>query len=205
MAEDLRTRIARRRREQVEQYAAQVAPLLGPGERVRGAARVTGDPLLPPPLPRRLRPQRPPTGDGRPFELGARLMLLLDGPFKPLRALWRVPHGDPLRGGWASRAGEVLRLLRSGPLRHRYAMYDEAVLVFTDHRVLLLDAGDGECFGEFPRAELVVGEPKRRPLRQATRVDLRFTDGSLLALLGARGDDVEELRALLGGRPAQAG
>jgi hypothetical protein len=196
---------ARRQREEQGRFDREVSPWLRPQERVRGVVEFRLDEFTPRCAPRRLRAAKPVPPQGWDDSPGYRL----------IRTLWwgtlgllvtaymvirRPIHGFPFRGGWSSQAGQFLLMVLRGPSRHRLYENDEACLVFTDHRVLVLHRQSAEFLGELALSQLVVGEPKERPFRQAERVDLSFTDGSLLALDAGLSNKSKLLRDLLAGR-----
>ncbi|MCC9308690.1 hypothetical protein LN042_16640 [Kitasatospora sp. RB6PN24] len=190
----------RARREELDEV---ISPWLRPPERERGATEVTVDVFAPHRVPRRLRATKPaPPGGWRrgPTERLDRVVIAVLEPVSAvLRFFRKFPHGLPFRGGWSSQAGRFLIMVRTGPSTHRYHENNEAVLVFTDRRVLVLHPGSGERLGELALDQLVVGAPKERPWRQPGRVDIRFTDGSLLAV-ECRHFVNDVLRSLLAGR-----
>ncbi|MFF7632080.1 hypothetical protein ACFZB9_02850 [Kitasatospora sp. NPDC008050] len=200
----LLTEIAAREAQREQATRDLISPWLQPQERVRGAMDVELHGLIPMRVPRRLRIAKPVPPDG--WDTGPAdhvfrfIAIALLGPrVVAVRILWQYPHGRPFKGGWASQAGVFLRMVRTGSSRHRYHENHEAFLVFTDRRVLVLHRKSGERLGELALHHLVVGEPKEREFRQPERVDLSFTDGSLLAL-DAGTDERKQLRALLAGR-----
>ncbi|GAB2726266.1 hypothetical protein [Kitasatospora kifunensis] len=203
-AERLRATIAARVARQEQAVRDLISPWLQPQERVRGSMDVQVDWLTPLRAPRRLRATKPVPPDGWDASAFDRVLRIVHhallGWFLGLRrVVWSYPHGRPFTGGWSSQAGLFLLMVRTGPSRHRYYENDDAFLVFTDRRLLVLHRESGERLGELALHHLVVGEPKEREFRQAERVDLSFTDGSLLALtMGS--SETKELRDLLAGR-----
>jgi hypothetical protein len=195
---------ARRRRKEQERFDREVAPWLRPPERVRGVVEFRFDGFTPRRAPLRLRAPKPKPPQGWDDSPAYRLLRaawcatlgLATGAFA---VAWRPFHGRPFRGGWSSQAGRFQLVVLSGPSRHRLYENQEACLVFTDHRVLVLHRQSAEYLGELALGQLVVGEPGERPWRQPERVDLTFTDGSLIALIPDH-DARKPLRDLLAGR-----
>jgi hypothetical protein len=195
---------ARRERKEQERFDREVSPWLRPQERVRGVVEFKLDEFAPHRTPRRLRAPKPVPPQGWDDSLGYRLFRVLwwgtiGVPATAYAVIRRPIHGFPFRGGWSSQAGQLLLMVLRGPSRHRLYENNEACLVFTDHRVLVLHRESAEFLGELALGQLAVGEPKERPWRQPERVDLTFTDGSLIALVP--GFKVTKLlRDLLAGR-----
>jgi hypothetical protein len=99
-----------------------------------------------------------------------------------LRAVLAPLRGLPFKGGWRSHAGEFVVAVRSGPSSVTGYDGNDALLAFTDRRVLLVHSGmsDSEALGGFPRPYLRGAQIRHWTF--SDRVDLHFDDGSLVAV-----------------------
>ncbi|GAA4866360.1 hypothetical protein [Kitasatospora terrestris] len=185
-------------------YAALARPLLAPDEPLRGIVAAELHNLVRR-LPRRHRGKDeagPVVIGWAALEIvtdlfGALVDLVLELPGLLIGAVRRLVRGRALVGGWRSTAGRLAADVRRGPSWCPVPDNDEVLLVFTDGRILLAAEGKGglmEFFGELPRAEL-----RRVTVRHtwiSNRVDLRFADGSLLAVEAGL-DNARALEALV--------
>ncbi|MFC8719840.1 hypothetical protein [Kitasatospora sp. NPDC057198] len=178
------------------EHLAEVAHLVAPGEQVRGVVDVDLCDLIRRP-PRRYRKER----FGRTADAGIGCLSLVfdfgefvsdlveDCTWGLIRSLRRLFRGRGLTRGWESQAGQFARAVRAADNDHDN---DDALLVFTDRRILLAGSGSNapgrtladrrgtRTLGELPYAHLVRVEPRHTWI--SSRVDLHFADGSLAAL-----------------------
>jgi hypothetical protein len=181
-------------------YSQAVAPWLEPGERLNAAAAADLSGLIRRRLPRRLRRQEPKEEwRGGPVwrVVGGALLAVFQvlnafqyvgeglaaGLLAVVRLIVRPVRGRPFTGGWSSQAGQFVIAVRTGPSSDRNSANNErALVVLTDRRVLLCHDGarKSEKLGDLPRSALT--EAVDRGTWFSDRVDLRFSDGSLVAL-----------------------
>ncbi|WP_371501691.1 hypothetical protein OG871_32585 [Kitasatospora sp. NBC_00374] len=198
-------------RERLEQWSRLPLAWLEPGEYLHGVADVGLDRFVRRELPKRLRVEKPPLPAGAKApavrKRGCLMTVLLfplvlldlegvvedtaEATFKGIR---RMFHGRPFVGGWRSLAGRFVVAVRTGPTAHRRYRHTRALLAFTDRGLLLVDHDHGELLGRFHRAEL--GGTGIVRSRQPKRVDLRFADGSLVAVVADSPEAAQVLRAL---------
>ncbi|MGW4384233.1 hypothetical protein [Kitasatospora sp. NPDC004531] len=180
-----------------------VVPHLAPGERVHALVDIRLSDLLRR-VPRRYRRKE---RDGLFRTLGFLFDMAgviaeaveeaVGGFFRNFRRIFR---GRGLSGGWESLAGRfAIQVLTGGRASERYENHS-AMLVFTDHRILLGTALLKEYlpFGETPRGELVRIEPRNG--FWSSRVEAYFSDGSRVALGISDQRDIDALEALLRGQ-----
>ncbi|MFJ9692071.1 hypothetical protein [Kitasatospora sp. NPDC101183] len=167
---------------------------LHPGEPLLGIVEFDLSRLLDPRLPRKYR--RPKAGRSEPdgcftavfmlFHLTEVLSEALETGIDSLLRRRRVrrlgPAGAPFAGGWESRAGEFVIVVRSGHEKDTEYNNNDALLAYTDRRVLVLDrvSRDLELLAELPRQQL--GRLENKQTERSLRMDLHFADGSSIAL-----------------------
>lgn len=180
-------------------YAPVVTPWLEPGERLRTAVPASLNGLIRSRIPRRYRPKEPKeewTGGPVQRVVGGALLAVfqvlnafqyvgegLAAAFLSVLRLVVLPvRGRPFRGGWRSQAGTFVIAVRTGPSSERNHANERVLIAVTDRRVLLCYDGPkkSEKFGEIPGGEL--REAVDRQTWFSSRVDLRFADGSLVAV-----------------------
>ncbi|WP_441245472.1 hypothetical protein [Kitasatospora sp. McL0602] len=189
-----------------------VQPHLHPGETVLGAHWAELDPLLPLYfdaerfqeqlflLPFRLLWDVVRAFAGVLLPLGLRELLGVGpryrrryglNPFRRLyRAVRRPLHGGSWSGGRESLAGRFWQAVRATPTPYLRVAHDDFVLVLTDRRMLLLSRPPGvrwdRPYDARPLFELPRGAYGLRPEVPGSwwtwRLDLRFSDGSWIAL-----------------------
>jgi hypothetical protein len=196
-----------------------IAPWLQPHERLLGIVDVDLNDLIRHSVPRKLRPGN--TRRGALDVLASAVVAVMwvvniFGAFNDvfIRSVRRIVRGAGLTGGWQSMAGRFVIAVRTGP--DTLDTYDnsDALMVFTDRRILLMctvrvKAAPVPVSGKVPpgtqrRTETrVLGEIQPGELRSvvirhtwvSNRVDLHFADGSRAAV-EASTDQAEALEAL---------
>ncbi|MGD3107980.1 hypothetical protein [Streptomyces sp. YGL11-2] len=194
-------------------YETVVAPWLQPHERLHAVVAVKLCGAIVKRVPRRHRPAKP-NQEGLGGRTLAALMLPLTAVFTIAqtaaealatalsaapRGLVALLRGSPFKGGWHSQAGQVVVTVRTGPARLTTYDNDSALLTFTDRRILLVHSGvrGAELLGELAREWLCHAEIRHWTFSH--RVDLTFSDGSLIAV-EARKPEAEALRHVTGGQ-----
>ncbi|MFF3517177.1 hypothetical protein [Streptomyces sp. NPDC002573] len=122
--------------------------------------------------------------------------------FGIIRRFRRMVRGAGLTGGWQSMAGQFVIAVRTGPDTPSSYDNEQALMVFTDRRILLMRTVSTRnkkvpLFGKVPPGEQRLKKEARRlgeilpgqlqsvavrPTSLSRRVDLHFADGSLAAL-----------------------
>ncbi|MEU6147576.1 hypothetical protein ABZ848_45415 [Streptomyces sp. NPDC047081] len=187
-----------------------MAPWLQPHERLLGIVEVKLSDLIRRPLPRELRTGKQRTGavDGVVEATASVVDAVEFFDFGIIRRIRRGVRGAGLTGGWQSMAGWFAIAVRTGPDTLDTYDNERALMVFTDRRILLMctvSAKKVPLFGKVPPGqrlrearclgELLPGQLLRVVIRHTSlseRVDLHFTDGSLVAVEATK----EQARAL---------
>ncbi|GAA5180337.1 hypothetical protein GCM10023322_12410 [Rugosimonospora acidiphila] len=179
-----------------------IAPWLQPHERLLGIVEVRLSDLIPRVLPRELRPGKQWTGIlGAVQDAAEAATSAVDAieflDFGIIRRLRRAVRGAGLAGGWQSMAGQFAIAVRTGPDTRNTYDNEQALMVFTDGRILLMctvfakvplfgEVEPGQQLNEIRRlGEILPGGLRSVAIRHTSlsrRVDLHFADGSLAAV-----------------------
>ncbi|MEV4556386.1 hypothetical protein AB0K51_05230 [Kitasatospora sp. NPDC049285] len=170
-------------------YLALAAPLLAPGEQVRGIVDADLGDLIRR-VPRKYRSRNLALGTelalgavSTAFDLiGSFAEVVEDCTWGLIRSLRRLVRGRGLTGGWTSQAGRFVITVRAGGHWDGGYSNDDVLLVLTDRRILLAHESRGAltALGDLPYPQLRRIENRHTWL--SNRVDLHFADGSLAAL-----------------------